>query len=571
MESKIKKIKNIFECFALVLAGSILFALPNPNIVFKNGLGIFAWIMYVPFLFIIKKTSLKTCWLFGGLYGSLCVGFYAYWLYTYNPICLYIALAVAFFGVALLSLALKGIEKLFIKDAWFIQFLLLCSFDYLRTKGFMGINYGLAAYTQSNSSLIIQSAELGGVFFINCFIIFASAIVFAFLSKLQDKKRIGKKMIADNELYDGATYVNYVSKNEIELSRTSLKMPCVCAGIWFAVLIFVLIWGKTSKNKWQEQYSSYETVTVAAIQHNDDPHQNGMENFTDSIQRLISLTEEALEINPNIKLVLWPETAVVPSIVYNYNRTDNSDRKKLVNYLLNYLNNSECDFILGNQHIEVNSDGSNRKIYNTAMLFEPGKNVIPPKPYINYKNHLVPFSEYFPYQKYFPHIYKSLLEYEQFFLDQGKELTVFNSNGLNIYTPICFENTFPDLCRQAYKKGARSLFCLVSDSWSKSLICQNQHLAMAKFRAVENRIPVVISSVSGQTAFLDQNGQVMVMALPFTQTYAIAQVPLVQPSQKATVYNQIGDIFGLAPLFLFIILLIIRSIIVIIRYIQKRK
>ena len=92
MESKIKKIKNIFECFALVLAGSILFALPNPNIVFKNGLGIFAWIMYVPFLFIIKKTSLKSCWLFGGLYGSLCVGFYAYWLYTYNPICLYIAL-----------------------------------------------------------------------------------------------------------------------------------------------------------------------------------------------------------------------------------------------------------------------------------------------------------------------------------------------------------------------------------------------------------------------------------------------------------------------------------------------
>jgi apolipoprotein N-acyltransferase len=205
------------------------------------------------------------------------------------------------------------------------------------------------------------------------------------------------------------------------------------------------------------------------------------------------------------------------------------------------------------------------------MLFEPGKNVIPPKPYINYKNHLVPFSEYFPYQKYFPHIYKSLLEHEQFFLDQGKELTVFNSNGLNIYTPICFENTFPDLCRQAYKKGARSLFCLVSDSWSNSLICQNQHLAMAKLRAVENRIPVVISSVSGQTAFLDQNGQVMVMALPFTQTYAIAQVPVVQPSQKATVYNQIGDIFGLAPLFLFIILLIIRSIIVIIRYTKKRK
>ena len=545
--------------------------LPNPNIVFKNGLGIFAWIMYVPFLFIIKKTSLRICWLFGGLYGSLSVGLYAYWLYTYNPVCFYIALAVSFFGIALLSLALKGIEKLFNKNAWFIQFLLLCSFDYLRTKGFMGIHYGLAAYTQSNTNLILQSAEFGGVFFINCLIIFCSSLVFSFLSKLEDKKRINKKMISDNELYDGATYINYVSQNEIELSKTSLKMPCICTCVWLAVLIFVLIWGKLSKENWQKRYSSYDSVIVAAIQHNDDPHQNGMENFTDSIQRLISLTEEALEINPGIKIVLWPETAVVPSIVYNYNRTDNSDRKKLVNYLLNYLNNSECDFILGNQHIQVNPDGSNRKIYNTAMLFVPGKNVIPPKPYINYKNHLVPFSEYFPYQKYFPHIYKSLLDYEQFFLDEGSELTVFNSNGLNIYSPICFENTFPDLCRQAYKKGARSLFCLVSDSWSNSLICQNQHLAMAKFRAVENRIPVAISSVSGQTAFLNQNGQVTVMALPFTQTYATGQVPVVPSWQKPTLYNQIGDIFGTGPLFLLIILLIIRSIIVIIGYIQKRK
>lgn len=571
MESRIKRVKNVLECFGLVIAGGILFALPNPNIVFKNGLGIFAWIMYVPFLFIIKKTSFKSCWLFGGLYGALCVGLYAYWLYTYNPVCLYIGLAVSFLGVAVLSLALKGIEKLFTKNAWFVQFLLLCGFDYLRTKGFMGIHYGLAAYTQANSKLIIQAAELGGVFFINSLVVFCSALAFAFLSKLQDKKRIGKKMITDNELYDGATYINYVSKNELELNKTSLKMPCVCAGFWLAALIFVLIWGRVSKNNWDKQFSTYDTVTVAAIQHNDDPHQNGMENFTDSIQRLISLTEEALEINPGIKLVLWPETAVVPSIIYNYNRSDNSDRKKLINYLLNYLNNSSCSFILGNQHIQVNSDGSNRKIYNTAMLFEPGNNVIPPRPYINYKNHLVPFSEHFPYQKYFPHIYKSLLDYEQFFLDQGTELTVFNSNGLKIYSPICFENSFPDLCSQAYKKGARSLFCLVSDSWSNSLVCQNQHLAMAKFRAVENRIPVVISAVSGQTAFLDQNGQVTEMALPFTQTYAIGQVPVVPQSQKPTVYNQIGDIFGLGPLFLFIILLIIRSIIVIIGYIQKRK
>ncbi|MBO4533570.1 MAG: apolipoprotein N-acyltransferase [Treponema sp.] len=568
MEHKKYKIKNIFECLVLVIAGGLLFTLPNPNILFKNGIAIFAWVMYVPFLFLIKKTSLKTCWLFGGLYGMACVGFYAYWLYNYNPVCLYIALAISFLGIALLSLALKGLQFLFPANAWIMQFLLLCSFEYLRTLGFTGIHYGLAAYTQWNSKLLLQGASLGGVFLLNMFIIFSSALIYAFVSKLFDKKRIGKKMISDNELYDGASYVNYVSQNEKELAKTSLKVPFVFLCVWAASLIFLLVYGKASQVS-KDEISSYKTVTVAAIQHNDDPHQNGMENFNDSIQRLISLTEEALEINPGIELVVWPETAVVPSVIYNYYRTDNSDRTKLINYLLNYLNNSDCDFIIGNQHIDVNT--GTRKIYNTAMLFTPGQNVIPPTPAVNSKIKLVPFSEYFPYQKYFPHIYKSLLAYEKFFLDPGKEITLFNTKGLCVYSPICFENTFPDLCRTAYQKGARSLFCLVSDAWSQSLACQYQHLAMAKFRAVENRIPVVISSVTGQTAFIDMNGQLTAMAQPFTSTYAVAQVPVVPLTAKPTVYNRIGDIFGLVPLFLFIILLIIRSIIVIIRHTQKRK
>ena len=568
MESKKIKIKNVVECVLLILAGGLLFALPNPNLLFKNGISIFAWVMYVPYLFLIKKSSLKICWLYGGLYGAACVGFYAYWLYNYNPVCLYIALAIAFVGIALLTLALKGIEYLFSANAWFMQFLLLCSFEYLRTLGFTGVQYGLAAYTQWNSKFLLQGASLGGVFLLNLVIIFSSALVFAFISKLSDKKIIAKKMIGDNELYDGATYINYVSQNQKELAKTSLKLPFTGLGLWAAVIIFLVIYGSVSKIS-SNKMSSNKTVTVAAIQHNDDPHQNGMENFNDSIMRLISLTEEALEINPQIDIVVWPETAVVPSIIYNYYRTDNSDRKKLINYLLNYLNNSDCDFVIGNQHIDVKT--GSRKIYNTSMLFTPGKNVIPPAPVVNSKMRLVPFSEYFPYEKYFPHIYKSLLANEKFFLDPGKEITLFNSKDLVIYSPICFENTFPDLCRKACKEGAGVLFCLVSDAWSQSLACQYQHLAMAKFRAVENRIPVVISSVTGQTAFIDMKGQITAMADPFTSTYAVASVPVVKRVKNPTVYNRIGDIFGLVPVFLFIILLIIRSIIVIIRYTHKRK
>ena len=145
-----------------------------------------------------------------------------------------------------------------------------------------------------------------------------------------------------------------------------------------------------------------------------------------------------------------------------------------------------------------------------------------------------------------------------------KVFKIFNAQGLSVYTPICFENTFANLCRNACKKGARCFVCLVNDSWSKSVECQYQHMAMAVFRAVENNVPVAISSVSGQTGFIDQNGRIMAMAVPFTKSYVIGELPVVPLSQKPTVYNTIGDVFGYGIAFLLLAVLLIRGIIAII-------
>ena len=87
---------------------------------------------------------------------------------------------------------------------------------------------------------------------------------------------------------------------------------------------------------------------------------------------------------------------------------------------------------------------------------------------------------------------------------------------------------------------------------------------MAKIRAVESNVPVAVSAVSGQTAFIDQNGVIIAMAVPFTQSYVIGQLPVVPDSQKPTVYNTIGDVFGYGIAFLLLVVLIIRSIIAII-------
>ena len=559
-----KNLKDISVCSLLVIAGAFLFAFSNPNPILKQGFAFTAWIMYVPYFFLIKKSSLKTCWLYSGIYGLLVVSLYAYWLYNYNPVCLVTGLAVGFIGMAFFGCGLKIIEKYFIKYAWLVQFLAVCAFEYLRTLGFLGFHYGLAAYTQWNMPLIVQSVDVAGVFGLNIFVIFCSAVIYAILSKIQDKKVILNKMITDNRHYEGATYVNYVSENDRLLENTSLTLPVVLLSIWACIFIVIITYGAVSIKK----NDSYETVTVAAIQHNDVSEETGMENYTNAVLQLINLTDEALEINPEIDFVIWPETAVVPSILYNYNQKENTDRKKLVAYLLNYINMQNPVFVIGNQHIAVNADGSSKKLYNSSLVFEPQKNTIPPEPELYSKMRLVPVSEYFPFEKALPHIYKSLLSHEKFFWNQGEELKVFNTNGLSFYTPICFEDTFPKLCRQAYKKGARCFLSLTNDSWSKSESCQYEHLAMAKFRAVENRVPVVVSAVSGQTAVIDSKGNITAMAVPFSKSYVIAQVQVVPQAQKSTIYNKIGDIFGYGTVFLLLAVLLIRVFVGIIKHIN---
>ena len=555
------KIKNFLLCLSLSIIGAILYAVSNPNPVIKKGFSVTAWFMYVPFLFLIKKSFLKSCWFYSGLYGALSVCLYAYWLYNYDSMCLLIAIPIAFIATALLGLLLKSVEKIFFKNAWLVQFLIICTFDYLRSFGFLGIGYGLAAYTQWKFNSLIQICSLIGVYGLNAFVILASAIIFAFVSKSEDRMLLQKKLINDDKHYDGATYINYVSENSKKLDYASLKIPCVVLCLWFIFFIFILIYGNIKLKKNQD----YKTVTTVVVQHNDNPDENGLENFSDSVVRLMSLTDEALEINPDIRLVIWPENAFVPSVIYHYNQEQNSDRKQLVCYLLDYIQKHDVSFIIGNQQIEVNSSKSDRKIYTSSLLFDRSESVYPPHPEIYNKMKLVPFSEYFPYQKYFPNIYKAILQKQKFFNEPGNEIQIFKSEGLSVYTPICFENSFPSLCSKAYKKGARAFFCLVNDSWAKSESCQYEHLAMSKFRAVENNVPVSVSSVSGQTAFINQKGQIISMANPFTKTYLICEIPVLPETQKPTIYNKIGDIFGYGMAILLLVVLIIRGLIAIIK------
>lgn len=556
----------IIQILFMLFVSVAMLLLEHPNKLNINGFAFLAWFVYIPLLFLIKKISLKITPLAGAIYGFLYGYFFYNWLKNYDSYGIYAITIYFVLVMCIFFLALKLVDILFANYAWLIHWVLISAFEYILTKGFMGLGFGVTAYTQFRKLALIQSCSAIGVFGLNALIIFNSCCLFAFFSKLIERRMIIYKRETDVEFYECNTHINYVSKYDKQLEMVSLKIPAISFAVFAVFLITDLIFGKIALKK---DYQYNKQIKIAAIQGNEDPFLEGIDVYAKNVQILMAQTDYVLDTNPDVDIIVWPETAVVPSIVYQYNSKRDVNRYKLAKTLLDFINSRNALFVIGNGHREVDKNYSNKKEYNSALVFEPRVNVLPPEPYIYSKNHLVPFSECFPYERFFPHFYKFLLKIEPNMWTPGEEINVFEYKDLVFATPICFEDNFSDIGRKMYKAGARAFINLTNDSWSKSLVCQYEHLSMAVFRSVENKIPTVRSTISGQTCVISQNGEITKMAQPFIQSYIVDKIPVIEKDRKETIYTKIGDIFGYSFVFIFFFLLLLKIIFVIIKKAKK--
>lgn len=530
MKTKNNILKSLLTNLIFLIISVSVFVLANPNPLIKDGIFILGFFSYWPVLILVNRTSIKNVCLYGGVYGSLSYGIYAYWLHSFHPLGIAVVCIYYFILLAVVFLGLKVIDLLFKEHGWLLQWLLICSYEYLKTLGFAGFSYGVTAYTQWKNIYFIQFCNIFGVFGLNLIVIFLSCWVYNFFGReLKSKK------------------VKYIS-----------------LGLWGITIVSAYTYGFIFSNTKE----SGETVKVLAVQNNEDPWKNGIDEYSRNIQRLKVLTDEAFELNPDIDIVVWPETAVVPSIMYQYYQGKDPKRYKVINSLLSYMDSRKCAFVIGNAH-EVDSKRGVKERYNSAFVFEAEQNVYPPNPDVYSKRHLVPFTETFPYKKYFPGLYSKLLNGDTHMWEPGKDYTVFETKGLNYSTPICFEDTFGEDCRHFVLNGARCFLNLSNDGWSKSLTCQNQHMAMAVFRSVENGVPTIRSTSTGQTCHIDKNGRVIGMAPAFCETYLVGNVPVLNQNFKTSIYTRYGDIAGKVTVCLCIVLLIIQIFIVIIKKLTK--
>jgi apolipoprotein N-acyltransferase len=141
--------------------------------------------------------------------------------------------------------------------------------------------------------------------------------------------------------------------------------------------------------------------------------------------------------------------------------------------------------------------------YNSAAML----NGIGQRTFSYDKMHLVPFGEYEP----FPLIHQvvSSVSEEVGGFHKGTERAVGRfSNGNTFSVFICYEAIYPGEVRAFADRGAQLLVNISNDGWFGTSEAAEQHLRMARVRAVENRRWLVRDTNSGISASIDPYGNV---------------------------------------------------------------
>jgi apolipoprotein N-acyltransferase len=153
------------------------------------------------------------------------------------------------------------------------------------------------------------------------------------------------------------------------------------------------------------------------------------------------------------------------------------------------------------------------------------------------KSRLLPFGEYFP----FPTL--DLLR-RRFGLVReftaGRQVAPLDTPSGRIAVAICFEGIFPDLVREQMRSGARLLVSLSNDAWLRSAAGSEQHLAMARLRAIENRTWLVRATSTGISAIVDPYGRYRARSDADVEAILGGVVELVD---HETLYERVGDFF----------------------------
>jgi len=236
-----------------------------------------------------------------------------------------------------------------------------------------------------------------------------------------------------------------------------------------------------------------------------------MERYAADLDELERLSTEVRDGLPD--LVVWPEVPA-PFSFQNHKfaaRAEGIARVGGSNFLLGVVEWRPTG-------TAESGAAANLAPYNSAALLDAeGRRV-----FLYDKIHLVPFGEYVPLRQWLTFAKKLTAEVGDFLPGSEYKVGVTAAgrgggsgsgsagggpHGGRFSVLICYEAVFPGEVRRFVVNGAELLVNLSNDGWFGRSGAPEQHLAMARVRAVENRRWLLRATNNGHTVAVDPYGR----------------------------------------------------------------
>ncbi|MFO7984048.1 MAG: apolipoprotein N-acyltransferase [Desulfuromonadales bacterium] len=477
--------KDILLC---ALSGVMLaMAFPRPD------LASLAWIGLVPLFLVSSRRPFRSGFVAGAVFFALVL----YWLNivmttfgrlhpvlsvtAYLLLVLYLAL---FFGVATWAAA-RMQEKVGLSPIITLP-VLWVGLEFIRSFLLSGFPWASLGYSQQSHPLLYQSADLFGIYGIGFLIVLSNAVL--------------------------AGVVGYLR------NRSFWSLPW--RGITVFALLFLL---NIAYGTWRldgDIDQRDDMIQTTLVQGNIDQSikwSPAHKETTVDIYRRLSLDASGDETD----LIIWPESATP------FYFQDDGELGRKVSAL---PRETDSYLLFGSPAYERVDD--RYKFLNSAYLLDSDGSVLGRSD----KVHLVPFGEYVPLGRLLPFIDKLVVGIGDF---SPGAVSPLSMNGTEVGVLVCYEAIFPELARQWVRQGSDLLVNITNDAWFGRSSAPSQHLAMTRFRAVENRIWIARAANTGISAFIAPSGKIVAQTQVFQEETLRESIGT---GSRATLYTRFGDV-----------------------------
>ena len=470
---------------------------------------VYAWLAFIPFtiaIFNIRSAffSLIFGWLTGGIF----------YFVTLNWISLTVMEGTGNHGLAMTALtalssvlalqfALFSFGSYYLKRipfAW--PFATACLWvgleivHQLIALKFMAFPWFVLGYTQFNFIYLIQISSYTGVYGVSFMVAFTS-LVCGFLV--------------------------------LKMNRV-LKMFYFTLA--FCLMLFVLSFGhKVIKEQLNYIQASPHTLRVALMQ--PYTHKLHIEGRYEDVVFTIAGQLEALK-NKNASFIIWPESSLPGDL--------------LQNEYMDYIKEQSAE--LKAWQLFGGTEDADEEQYVAAVLVNETGVTDDYK-----KTKLVPFGEFLPFKFLLGGFYESngITSLTGVFTpgtEPGKTLKInvpaqgkAKKEEFTFGTEICFESIFPSIYRAQAENGAEFFVNISNDGWFLESAAPYQHLRANVFRAVENRRPLLRSTNTGISAWIDSLGKIRFETGLNKQESSVFNFVFKDRDTK-TFYTLHGDVFA---------------------------